>query len=170
LANWLIGHVGVQNFPGGPHTIPVAPGLQAPSGVLAIGFALVARDVVQRQLGRWAAIAAIACGAALSYLVAPSLAFASAAAFLLGELADFAVYAPLEQRNLYWAVALSGVVGAVFDSLIFLQLAFHSTRYWQGNVLGKVWMTIAALPLLLAYRRAVSNPDESRRDVCPSSG
>jgi queuosine precursor transporter len=155
LANWFIQHVGEQPFPGGPHTIPVGFGYDAPSGVLWIGVALVARDVVQRFMGRHVAVLAILVGAGLSYLVAPSFAWASCVAFGLGELADFAVYTPLSERRLYLAVIASGIVGAVVDSLIFLQLAFGSTLFWQGNVLGKVWMSVLALPIVWAVRRAV---------------
>jgi uncharacterized PurR-regulated membrane protein YhhQ (DUF165 family) len=91
----------------------------------------------------------------LSFFVAPSLALASGAAFLLGELADFAVYTPLERRHLYLAVLLSGVAGAILDSLIFLQMAFGSTDFWQGNALGKIWLSLAALPVMWGVRRAL---------------
>lgn len=155
-ANWLISHVGTVEFPGGPHTIPVGFGWRAPSGVLAIGFALVARDLVQYEYGRKITVAAIALGAGLSFFVAPSLAVASAVAFGLGELADFTVYTPLIERNrVYWAVLASGIAGALVDSLIFLQIAFGSTHYWQGNTLGKIWMSVLALPFLFLVRRAV---------------
>lgn len=154
-ANWTIQHVGhPPPFPGGPHTIPVGFGLDAPSGVLWIGVALVARDVVQFELGRLVVLAAILGGAALSYAVAPvSLATASALAFGIGELADFAVYTPLAERRLWLAVAASGAVGAVIDSLVFLQLAFGSTQFWQGNTLGKLWVSLAAAPLFVIVRR-----------------
>jgi uncharacterized PurR-regulated membrane protein YhhQ (DUF165 family) len=160
LANWFINNVGDPTFPGGPHTIPVGFGYDAPSGVLWIGVALVARDVVHRLLGWPWALVAIAFGTGLSALFAdPSLVTASAVAFCLGELADMGVYTPLYRRHLYLAVILSGVVGAVLDSLIFLQIAFDSTDFWQGNTLGKVWMTLAALPLIGVLRRAV--PDHA---------
>lgn len=156
-ANWFLEHVGEQSFPGGPHTIPVGWGYRAPSGVLWIGAALVARDVVQRTLGRGPVLGAIAAGAALSFLIAPAFAWASAVAFGLGELADFAVYTPLADRHLRVAVLASGVVGAVIDSLIFLQLAFGSTQFWQGNTIGKIYMSVAALPFVgYARRRLVA--------------
>jgi uncharacterized PurR-regulated membrane protein YhhQ (DUF165 family) len=156
-ANWMIQNVGTVEFPGGPHVIPVGFGYQAPSGVLLIGVALVARDAVQRFAGRRAAVAAILLGAGLSFFVAPSLALASAVAFGLGELADFAVYTPLAENRLPLAVLLSGIVGAIVDSLIFLQIAFGSTLYWQGNTLGKIWMSVLAfIVLLITRRRAVS--------------
>ena len=40
FANWLIQHVGTVCVPAGPCLVPVAPGLMAPSGVLAAGAAL----------------------------------------------------------------------------------------------------------------------------------
>src|SRR5438552_11492439 len=99
LANWFIGHVGTQYQPDGPHVIPVGFGLEAPSGVLWVGIALVARDLVQQFFGRPFAVAAMLVGAGLSYLVAPSLALASAVAFLLSETADLLVYTPLIRRG-----------------------------------------------------------------------
>src|SRR5687767_8204274 len=118
LANWLIQHVGTTCVPNGPCLIPVAPGLMAPSGVLMVGLALVLRDLVQRRLGLGWAVAAVLGGAVLSGLLAPpALVLASAIAFLLSEAADLAVYTPLQRRGLVLAVAASGVVGLVVDSI-----------------------------------------------------
>lgn len=149
LANWMIGHVGTVCVPNGPCLLPVAPGLSAPSGVLVVGLALVLRDLVQRRLGRTWTIAAIAVGAALSGLVAPpALVAASVIAFLLSELADFAVYTPLARRRLVLAVLLSGLVGLVIDSLAFLYLAFGSLDFLAGQVVGKAWMVGLSLPVI----------------------
>ncbi|CDZ55055.1 VUT family protein [Neorhizobium galegae] len=151
-ANWLISHVGAC-IPNGPCLIPVGFDLAAPSGVLMAGLALVLRDVVHERFGAKIAIAAIGVGAALSVVLAPpALAVASAAAFLLSELADLAVYAPLRERRLYLAVLLSGVVGSIVDSAVFLLLAFGSLDFIAGQVLGKVWMTLAVLPLFIVIR------------------
>lgn len=155
VANWLIDNIGNVRFPGGPHVIPVGFGLEAPSGVLAIGFALVARDYVQHRLGKKYALVAIAVGVVLSFFINKDLAWASGLAFTFGELSDFAVYTPLQKKNTFAAVLLSGVVGGVVDSLIFLQVAFGSTKYWQGQVLGKTWMAIIgaiALSSIKNYR------------------
>lgn len=158
LANWFISHVGTQSFPGGPHTIPVGFGYQAPSGVLWIGVALVARDWIQMAAGKRAVLAAIAIGVALSYLVNPAVATASAVAFALGELADFAVYTPLaDRRHVFSAVALSGAVGGLIDSLVFLQIAFGSTMFWQGQFIGKVGISLLGGAVMVAVRRAVSD-------------
>ena len=128
LANWLIGNVGVVCAPGGPCVVPVAPGVMAPSGVIAIGLALVLRGLVQRRLGVKWALLAIAAGAALSGLVAPpALIAASVVAFLFSETADLAVFTPLQRRGFVLAVLASGAVGLVVDSLLFLWLAFGSS-------------------------------------------
>src|SRR5436190_14878600 len=109
-ANWLIGHVGTVCQPAGACLIPVAPGLMAPSGVIMAGAALVLRDLVQRRLGVAASSLAILAGAVLSALLAPpALVIASAAAFLLSEFADPAVYTPLVRRGPIVAVVASGV-------------------------------------------------------------
>jgi uncharacterized PurR-regulated membrane protein YhhQ (DUF165 family) len=154
-ANWMIGNVGTVCIPNGPCLIPVFPGLMAPSGVLMIGAALVLRDAVQQLLGiRWAFIA-IACGVILSVLVAPpALVIASATAFAIAELLDLSVYTPLRKRNLSLAVLASGVVGAAVDSAVFLWLAFGSFDFMAGQLLGKLWMTVAAAAVLWALTRA----------------
>ena len=156
-ANWMIGNVGTVCVPNGPCLIPVFPGLMAPSGVLMIGLALVLRDVVQEQLGwRWC-MGAIVAGAALSGLVAPAaLVLASATAFLISESADMAVYTPLRERKLWLAVVASGIVGAFVDSGIFLYLAFGSIDHMTGNVVGKIIMSLLAVPIILVMRRASS--------------
>jgi uncharacterized PurR-regulated membrane protein YhhQ (DUF165 family) len=153
-ANWLIGNAGTSCVPQGPCLIPVAPGIMAPSGVLMVGLALVLRDLVQRRLGVGWAVGAILAGAALSALLAPpALVVASAVAFLLSEAADLSVYTPLQRRGLVKAVAASSLVGLVVDSLVFLQLAFGSLDFLAGQVIGKLWMVVLALPLLHWLRR-----------------
>ncbi|NQW51199.1 MAG: VUT family protein, partial [Rhodospirillales bacterium] len=121
---------------------------------LMIGLALVLRDLVQRRLGRGVVLAAIVAGAALSGAVAPpQLLIASTTAFLLSELADFAVYTPLQSRGLVLAVLASSVVGLVADSLLFLWLAFGSLDYLTGQILGKLWMVLLALPFIHWIRK-----------------
>lgn len=145
-ANWLIQHVGI---------VPVGFGLMAPAGVYAVGLAFTLRDIVQRTLGREATVAAILVGAGISLLVSPAFAFASAAAFLLSELADFAVYTPLERKTWLGAVVLSNTAGLAVDSVLFLTLAFGSLAFLPGQLVGKAWMTLAAILLLTGGRRAL---------------
>lgn len=153
-ANWMIGHVGTVCVPNGLCLVPVAPGIMAPSGVLMVGAALVLRDLVQRRLGVEFGIGAIIVGAAISAgLAPPSLVLASAVAFLLSEFADFAVYTPLARRRLVAAVVASSIVGLVVDSLVFLWLAFGSLEFLLGQIVGKLWMVLLAVPLVALLRR-----------------
>jgi queuosine precursor transporter len=153
-ANWMIGNLGSVCVPNGPCLVPVAPGVMAPSGVLMIGIALVLRDLVQRRLGVGWAVIAILAGAAMSAWFAPrTLVIASAVAFLMSELADLAVYTPLARRRLVLAVVLSGLVGLVIDSVVFLWLAFGSLDFLTGQVIGKAWMIFLSIPFVAWLRR-----------------
>lgn len=146
-ANWAIQTFGL---------VPVGFGLMAPAGVYFAGLAFTFRDLTQESMGRKWAVGAILIGAALSAFLSPSLALASGAAFLLSELADFAVYTPLRQRSWLGAVALSNTVGLVVDSILFLTLAFGSLQFLPGQVVGKAWMTALAVALLWLFGRRLA--------------
>ena len=153
-ANWMILNVGTVCRPDAPCLIPVAPGLLAPSGVLMIGASFVLRDLVQRRLGFAASVVAVLIGAILSGLFAPiALVTASAVAFLVSELADLAVYTPLQRRRMVLAVIASSFVGLFIDSMIFLWLAFGSLEFLLGQVVGKSWMVLLSIPLIALLRR-----------------
>lgn len=142
-ANWAIARFGF---------VPVAPGLLAPAGVYFAGLAFTLRDMTQEALGRRSTLAAIAAGALLSALVSPQFALASGIAFGVSELADFAVYTPLRERRWLLAVAASNLVGLIIDSALFLWLAFGSLSLLAGQIVGKGWMTVAAIGVLWAWR------------------
>ncbi len=146
-ANWLIEHYGF---------VSVGFGYMAPAGVYAAGAAFVLRDVVHRTLGPLVVVLGILSGAALSYTVSPAFATASAIAFLASELADLAVYTPLERRGFVKAMLASNAVGLVVDSALFLWLAFGSLAYIEGQIIGKATMTLLALPLVLLARRRLA--------------
>jgi uncharacterized PurR-regulated membrane protein YhhQ (DUF165 family) len=146
IANLMIQHLGLW---------PVGFGLMAPAGVYAAGIAFTLRDVVHRAFGPGVTVLAILAGAAASYAISPAFAVASAAAFLFSELADLAVYTPLERRNWLAAVTLSNTVGLVVDSILFLSLAFGSLAFLPGQIVGKAWMTLLAVALLAGGRRAL---------------
>jgi uncharacterized PurR-regulated membrane protein YhhQ (DUF165 family) len=153
LANWLIGHVGTFCVPDGPCMIPVWPGIAAPSGVLAIGAALVLRDLVQRRLGLGFSLAAIVIGALVSWAISPTaLVVASVVAFVFSETADALVFTPLQKRGLLLAVAVSALAGILVDSVLFLQLAFHSLDFLSGQIIGKLWAVLAAMPIIQFIR------------------
>jgi uncharacterized PurR-regulated membrane protein YhhQ (DUF165 family) len=143
VANWLVSRFGI---------VGVGFGLHAPAAVYAVGVAFTLRDALQRTLGRFAVVGAVVVGAALSYLVAPQFALASGVAFLVSELADFAVYTPLADRSWAGAVALSNTVGLLIDSWLFLTLAFGSLAFFWGQVVGKAEMTVLAVALIAVWR------------------
>ncbi len=160
LANWMILHVGATCSPNAPCVVPVAPGLMAPSGVVTVGAALVLRDAVQRCLEVAWGVGAIAAGCLLSILVAPGpLVAASGAAFVLSELADFAIYTPLQRRRLVLAVLASALAGLTVDSITFLWLAFGSLQFLAGQIVGKLWAVLVSTPFIRLLRRVASTPD-----------
>lgn len=122
----------------------VVPLVKLPDGTmwppmsLVVGFIFVARDFAQREIGHKVLLAMLV-GVALSYVMAnPYVAVASAAAFLVSELADWLVYSltkrPLSQRILY-----SSLLSAPLDSAVFLFVIQHF------SIAGVVTMTISKL-------------------------
>lgn len=155
-ANWALDHYGIVN---------IGFGLMAPAGVYFAGLAFGLRDALHERGGRLLVLAAIAIGAALSWLIEDDvtipgghwpIALASAAAFGLSELCDLAVYEPLRERQWTAAVVASNLVGAVVDSALFLWLAFGSLDHLNGQVVGKTYMVALAIPMVWGVRRAVS--------------
>jgi uncharacterized PurR-regulated membrane protein YhhQ (DUF165 family) len=153
-ANWAIDEFG---------TVSVGFGLTAPAGVYFAGLAFTLRDITHDTLGRWYVLGGIAAGSVISLVQSDnatipggvtSIAVASAAAFLLSETFDFLVYTPLRERHWIGAVVASNVVGLVADSVLFLWLAFGSMEFLGGQIVGKGWMTVAAVIVLVLWRRA----------------
>lgn len=153
LANWMIRSVGTVVLPDGSHLLPVGFGLMAPSGTYAAGITFVARDVVQRTIGRRWSLLIIIPGAILTALLDVRLAVASASAFLFSESVDFLVYTPLQRRGFVRAVVASGLAAAVVDSLLFLAVAgIPLAVALPGLLLGKFWVMLLAAPVA-AYLR-----------------
>lgn len=136
--------------------VDVAPGLTAPAAVFFTGPVLVLRDYIQWLFGPLTALSLLATGVTASYLFADHrLAAASAVAFAVSEAADFALFTWIAPR---WAaaVAAAGIVGALLDAALFLQLAFGTLAYLPGQVLGKTY-GVAAAAAAIAIRRRLLN-------------
>lgn len=154
LASWLEGNIGMA-CASGPCIVPVGFGLAGLSSVIAIGASLVLRDAIHEIGGAGVAIVAIAIGGILSAMfAAPVLVVASVLAFVLAELADFAIYAGLRKRSFMLAVLFSGVAGSVVHSAVFHGLAFGSLMSITGPIVGKAWMSLLVLPFLPFKLRA----------------
>jgi hypothetical protein len=166
-ANWALTRYGI---------VPIGFGLYAPAGVYFAGLAFGLRDALHETGGRRWVYAAIATGGVVSYLIESGatipgghvpIAVASAVAFTVAELADLSVYEPLRERNWPGAVVASNIVGAVADSALFLWLAFGSVEHIAGNIVGKLYMTAVALPIVYYARRRRSVV--SRIDLQPAN-
>jgi uncharacterized PurR-regulated membrane protein YhhQ (DUF165 family) len=153
LANWLTTKYGL---------IDVGFGLLTTAGTVAIGGAIMTRDLLQDALGRWVVLGAIVAGALLSWMVAaPFIAVASAVTFLIAETVELLVYTPLRLRTGFGTGRWSGVVlaantvGAVLDTFLFLWIAgFPLTRtVVAGQLVGKAWVTLAVIIIVVAGRR-----------------
>lgn len=147
-ANWSLATFGV---------VAIGFGLMAPAGVYFAGLTFTCRDMVHDMLGRRWVVALILLGASLSWWLEPRFAIASGAAFLASEALDYAVYAPMRARGWLKAVALSNTFGLVADSLLFLWLAFGSLDFVLGLLVGKAYMTAAAIIILWMAKYVLSH-------------
>lgn len=123
-----------------------------------VGLVMAARDFVHERYGALSSFALIIAGAGIAASLAdPMVAAASVAGFLLAETLDLAVYAKVRKRiGIAAGVAVSGLVGSVVDSAVFLLIAFGSLDFFGAQVTGKVAATLGAAALVLAasrYRR-----------------
>lgn len=92
---------------------------------LMVGLIFIARDYAQRAIGHWIFIAMGIALALTLGLSGPALAFASGAAFLISEIADWAVYTYLG-RPFSERVLISTLIAAPIDTLAFLYGATFS--------------------------------------------
>lgn len=94
-----------------------------------IGLDLTLRDVMHDRLTRWQMLGVVLVGGLITWALNPSaahIAVASATAFTVSALADWAVYAVLRSKP--WLVRSNALnaVGAAVDSVIFPTMAFGS--------------------------------------------
>lgn len=116
LINWSFGAVPTFPIPetfGGGAFQPLA---------IVTGLVLVVRDFAQREMKHWvwgAMITGLILSMLTSWIV---VVFASAAAFLISETVDWAVYT-FSKRPLSRRIMLSSTVSAPLDQMVFIWLA-----------------------------------------------
>jgi uncharacterized PurR-regulated membrane protein YhhQ (DUF165 family) len=139
--------------------VPAGFGLTVTAGTYTAGLALALRDSLHETAGVRGVLAVLAAGITLSALTAdPRIVLASTVAAAVGELADLAAYTPLRARRRRTAVAVSGAVGGLLDTVGFLWLAgFPVTGQTVGGQLlvKAVWVTAGYLLLREGVRRAL---------------
>jgi queuosine precursor transporter len=144
-ANWALTTFGVV----------VIAGLAIPAAVFFAGLAFTLRDLLQHYGGRTLAVLGIAAGAALSLALGSDwrIAAASAAAFGVSEAVDLLVYELAGGNLRVRAVLASNLAGLIVDSVLFLLVAFGSLAFLPGQLVGKLVMTLVALPVVWLIRR-----------------
>lgn len=154
------------------YAFAVTPLIQLPNGELwpplslVVGFIFVVRDFAQRRVGHhvlWAMLA----GCVISwYMATPQLALASAAAFAVGELGDWALFTftrkPFSQR-----ILISSLVGAPLDSLVFLLLIGLATP-WSLLTMSLSKLAGSFLVFYLVRRREQRQALQ-QRDAAPAA-
>ena len=145
-------HIGLDNGPDSPRTIPLGFGWQAPSGVLFAGAVLTLRDVIHDRIGTSGTLAVIAASAPVTALTSTrSLAIASVVTLIVAEIADLLIYARVRSRGRTRAVVFSNTVSGLIDSLLFLTIAFGVTAAVHGSLamtIGKVVASVITLVLI----------------------
>lgn len=166
LASGYFGLVVLANWLASRYVVSVGFGRVAPAGVFCIGGVLVLRDWLQQLRGlRWtmplvyaAGLASWGIGDAAGWTALEKIAVASVVAFTVSETVEAVVFTPMRERNLTFAVGLSGTVGNAIDSWLFLQLAFGSQAFFLGQFIGKGEMIALGTALTLVRRRLLPEP------------
>lgn len=138
LVNWAFSWTPLYTLPDGGKWSPFS---------LVVGLVLVFRDFAQREVGHYIVVP-LMIGVAISFAMAPpQIALASAAAFLVSEAVDWAIYS-FTKKPLSARVMLSSLAGAPVDSIIYLtgaNMAFPGLFSWWTLA------TMIASKLLGAY-------------------
>lgn len=145
--------------------------LYAPAGVYVVGVAFLLRDTIQRLSTVLLALACIAAGTVLTFLVVDqALAWASAAGFVASEIAGLTVFFLMRGNKagrpvLGAAVVCASVVAAAVDSFVFLSLAPERIlgpdavdHFFKGQFVAKIMVTALAIPFVLAARKKLPEP------------
>ncbi len=93
---------------------------------VVVGVVFVLRDYAQREVGHKVLLATLFAGLITYFMVDPAIAAASISAFVLSELADWAIYSfwkkPLQQR-----ILVSSLIAVPLDTFAFQYLANYLT-------------------------------------------
>lgn len=172
-SNWTIQHVGQNNGPYAPHTIPIGWGLHAASGVLLVGAMITLRDALHEQIGIKGTVLVIAIASLISGLLAPPpVAIASSVTMLAAETADALVYQRLRLRGYLIAGAASNLVSSLIDSALFLFIAYGVTAMRHGTyplTIGKIEASLVTLAVLAIAARTFRPRRTPIRGTSPST-
>lgn len=118
---------------------------------LVVGFVFVLRDYAQREIGHRVLLATLIAGIITYFMVDPGIAMASVTAFVLSEMADWAIYS-FTRRPLQSRILISSLVAVPLDTLAFQYLAGYLTpAAFTTEVLSKA-LGVAIVWYLLKLR------------------
>jgi queuosine precursor transporter len=122
---------------------------------IVVGAVFVLRDYAQREVGHYVLAFTALAGAITYVMVDPAIAIASVTAFMLSEMADWAVYSftrkPIQER-----ILISSLFAVPLDTLAFQYLANYLTpAAFTTEVASKALGVLAVWYLLrLRYGKA----------------
>lgn len=137
-------NVGFSIFP--PVDLPIIG--TVPPVAFAVGLVFVLRDYAQRVVGH-KVFGAMVVATVVSYFMAdPTIAIASAAAFLVGEVIDWIVYT-VTKKPFHSRVLISSAIAVPIDTFIFLYMIdFYSLGVMAAMVFSKL---VASLVVWISY-------------------
>jgi queuosine precursor transporter len=116
-----------------------------------VGFVFVLRDYAQREIGHKVLLATLLAGGITYLMVDPAIAVASITAFVISEMADWAVYS-FTKRPLQSRILISSLVSVPLDTVVFQHLAGYLTpAAFTTEVLSKA-VGVAIVWYLLKLR------------------
>jgi queuosine precursor transporter len=116
-----------------------------------VGFVFVLRDYAQREIGHKVLLATLLAGGITYLMVDPAIAVASITAFIISEMADWAVYS-FTKRPLQSRILISSLVSVPLDTVVFQHLAGYLTpAAFTTEVLSKA-LGVAVVWYLLKLR------------------
>ena len=100
--------------------LPMVPvfGVDIPPAIFLFGFVFALRDFAQRALGHHVLGVMAAAAIATYWLAGPAIALASTTAFLVSELADWAVYT-ITKRPFVQRMLVSSLISVPVDTAVF---------------------------------------------------
>ncbi len=118
---------------------------------LVVGFVFVLRDYAQREIGHRVLLATLIAGLITYFMVDPGIALASITAFVVSEMADWAIYS-FTKRPLQSRILISSLVAVPLDTLAFQHLAVYLTPAAFATEVASKAVGVAIVWYLLKLR------------------
>ena len=118
---------------------------------VVVGFVFVLRDYAQREIGHKILLATLLAGIVTYFMVDPVIAVASISAFILSEMADWAIFS-FTRRPLQSRILISSLVAVPLDTLAFQHLAGYLTPAAFATEVASKALGVAIVWYLLKLR------------------